>query len=126
MFNIEGSICLLYGCSKCCSPVKIDCRRAALMRIEATPFIDRGEILAPEEHIDSIRLRSYECINFDQETGLCRDYLNRPNVCRNTVCEAFYADTETKIAEMIAKIKDEKFITIKPFKTKNYKEVARA
>lgn len=35
---------------------------------------------------DTQRIQTFDCINFDKDTGLCKDYKNRPNICRNTSC----------------------------------------
>jgi len=106
--NCLTSICLLHQCSICCNPVKIDFRRS----INNDLFIDLEEILVPENHIDTIRLKSYQCINFNQNTGLCDDYHNRPVICKNTKCSAFNEDSRENQAEIIKIIKSKKFLRI--------------
>ena len=110
--SLKVSICLLHECSACCNPVKIDYRKFICAEADLLPFIDRGEMLVPERNTDSIRLRSYNCMYLDQETGLCSDYFNRPAICRNTSCLAFYTADRKKQAEIIENIRTEKFLRI--------------
>ena len=48
--------------------------------------------------------------NFDKETRLCKDYENRPNICRNTSC---INNSEKSIDEQYSELVDTKFIKIK-------------
>ena len=107
------NICLLHQCSACCNPIKIDYRKMICSEIDKYPFIDLEEIFIPEDHAETVRLKTYYCTRFNQETGLCSDYLNRPLICRNTNCFAFETDDKKKQSEIINSIKAEKFFKIK-------------
>ena len=82
------------NCSFCCNPVKIHQRRI-INGLELPKdkegkelWIKRDEIFVPEDSHDykHDRYLTFDCINFDKETGKCLDYGNRPDVCKNTTC----------------------------------------
>lgn len=77
-------------CSRCCNPVKIpfskNCGIGDIPDELKKIWIDTGEILIPESHPDSIRIKTFECMHYDKESGLCRDYDNRPDICKHTSC----------------------------------------
>lgn len=102
------SICLQHKCSACCNPVKIDSR---IIIDKSLPFVDLGCILIPKNHPDTIRLKTYRCEFYNPETGLCRDYANRPDICRNTFCMGFVV-AETERIMVISAIKNEEFFSI--------------
>ena len=104
--------CLKYNCSQCCNPVKIDSRK--ILDLKKLPFSETGEVVVPEGHPESVKLRTYKCSNFDSKNGLCKDYENRPEICRNTKCDAFDSDDDVKQKNAIEKNKSEKFIKIYP------------
>lgn len=106
-----NNICLQYGCSVCCNPVKINSCRL-MGELNKAPFIDLGHMLISVKHPGSIRLKSYKCLNFNPQTGLCRDYFNRPDICRNTKCLAFDETSVEKQVDIIKRIKAEEFIKI--------------
>ncbi len=62
-----------------------------------------------EDTPDGIKLNAYECENFDDNTGLCKDYENRPEICQNSTCE----DEETKDKKPTSIKPKEKFLIIK-------------
>ena len=111
----KENICLKYKCSKCCSPVKMrkGFKAARPNVLASLPLVDRNETWIPETSPDTTRLETYDCMNFDPETGLCKDYENRPDICRNTECRAFNLDTEEDQQETVNKIKNEKFYICK-------------
>src|SRR3989339_189228 len=113
--EIEENICLEFGCSECCNPVKISRGMGAIFE-RGNLFIKLDMILVPESHPDSVKLVSFSCNNFDSCSGLCRDYFNRPKICRNTKCLAFNATNRGIQAEIVRNIKAEKFINIPFFK----------
>ncbi len=85
--------CLEKHCSWCCNPVKIDRRKGVVSEFDIPKdsegndlWIKTGEELAPEEKIETVRIDTYECKNFNKETGLCEDYENRPQICKNSGC----------------------------------------
>jgi len=100
-----SSPCIEENCSECCDPVKV----AAMFPEEQVPvnkkggkiWKETGEILIPEKHIDTIRLKTYKCVNYDKKTGKCLDYENRPQICKNTNC----SEEEAGIKEKFIKIK---------------------
>ncbi len=108
----QTNICLRYGCSACCNPVKIRSLVIINTKDERLPFVDLSMIYAPKMHPDSVKLKTYKCKFFNEETGLCVDYNGRPNICRNTQCSAFDTDNEDEIAKIIENIKKEEFIKI--------------
>ncbi len=110
--NNKGNICLLFGCSMCCNPVKIDSRRLIGLERDKLPFIELEGILAPESNPDTIRLKQYYCTKFNAETGLCGDYENRPAICRNTKCRAFEVISYLDKKRIVEKIKEERFFEI--------------
>ncbi len=77
---------------------------------------ERGEILVPESHPDTVRLKTFDCLNFDRATGMCHDYENRPEICRNTSC--LKDDSTESVDEQHSKAINEKFVVIKK-KAKN-------
>jgi len=85
--------CLDKNCSWCCNPVKISYRKGfpepkpdIRDRKEKELFIKSDETLIPKKEIDTTRIATYECLNFDEKTGKCIDYENHPDICRNTSC----------------------------------------
>jgi Fe-S-cluster containining protein len=113
------SICLKYGCSACCNPVKVNNR----VKINDLPFIDREEVLIPENYMESVRLRSYYCPIFNPSTGMCNDYQNRPEICRNTKCAAFETRSKKKQSRIIEEIKAERYIRITSFKEVRHDQI---
>lgn len=109
----EMNICLLFKCSICCNPVKIDSLRLISPR-DGLPFVEMKGLLVPRLHMEIIRLRPYKCILFNSSTGLCKDYKNRPNICRNTFCPAFKFKLEEKrkISYWVNQMKKTSFIRI--------------
>lgn len=108
--DMTNNICIKYQCSECCNPVKISlCQSLPNLH----PFIFNNEILISENNIDYAKLRSYRCSHYNSKTGLCDDYLNRPEICKNTRCLAFYTNDNQEQFDIINQIKLEKFIVIK-------------
>ncbi|KKR07358.1 MAG: hypothetical protein UT32_C0012G0021 [Parcubacteria group bacterium GW2011_GWC2_39_14] len=102
-------------CSSCCSPVKVH-RSFPDEKIPVDVngekiWTDRGEIMIPIKHIDTVRLRTFDCKKLDQQTGQCQDYENRPDICKNTSC--FDEAHPSSIDEQHREFVDEKFITTK-------------
>ena len=71
--------CLDKKCSFCCDPVKMNQK---VMRSgfdlpkdnDGNPLWKAtGEVLIPEERADTDRVITYECINFNKDTGKCMD-----------------------------------------------------
>lgn len=105
--------CLDKKCGRCCDPVRVYTKSGGNLPKDKkgkTIFVSRGEIVAPEKYIDTVRLATYDCVNFDKEKNICLDHENRPDMCRNTSCvsnEDEDADTQHK------RMVEEKFIVIK-------------
>ncbi len=114
----EKNPCLEKNCSWCCDPVKIVRGKNIANEIK-TPkdtsgedlWIKTGEEWAPEKEIDTDRVDVYECKNLDKETGLCKDYENRPQACKNTNCVK--ADSELSIDEQYKNFVNTKFLVTK-------------
>ncbi len=84
--------CLDKNCSFCCDPVKIN-QKAIQSGFKSPTDKDgnkiwqkTGVVIAPEERIDTDRVVTFDCINYDKESGKCLDYENRPEICKNTTC----------------------------------------
>lgn len=124
MNKINGitNICLFHKCCSCCNPVKINAKM--LIGTSEYLFIDLEKMFVPAEHPDTIKLKIYRCINFNSKTGLCNDYENRPDICKNTQCSVFNTADPKKQSEIIEKIKSEKFLRIALKKHFFTKEVA--
>ena len=107
--------CIEKKCSYCCNPVKVD----RFFPEEKIPTNEKGEkiwkqrkgLLAPESQIDRVRLKSYDCTNFDSLTGKCYDYENRPDICKHTSC--IDKKSEKSVDEQHKKLTDDKLIEIK-------------
>ena len=85
--------CLDKKCSFCCNPVLMPFRKGSDPRNIPTPKKKEGEELWTRDKVlidpnldDDVRLQSYNCVNFDPKTGLCKDHENRPDICRNSSC----------------------------------------
>ncbi len=102
------TICERFNCSECCNPVKV--KHLSSLGQDIDIWKERDGLWAPKDHVDTVKLRTYDCDNFDNETGLCKDYKNRPNICRNTECRAFDVDDVDEQKRIIKKIKGEEFI----------------
>jgi len=81
--------CIEKGCSWCCDPVKII--KFTLKEIpKAQNGKDLRELLKeeriPKDKPDTVRLQIYKCLLLDKNTGLCKEYENRPDICKNSSC----------------------------------------
>lgn len=106
--------CLDKNCGHCCDPVKVDVRNVGDLPKDRNGndiFILRNEILAPESQVDTTRLKTFDCKNFDQITKKCLDHENRPDLCRNATC---ISNPEGDIDEQHEKVTRERFIKIFP------------
>ena len=74
----------------------------------------RPEILAPES-LPDIKIYTYNCKNFDNQSGQCADYDNRPNICRNTTC---ISDPNGDLAQQQKKMVKQEFLEVKPISFK--------
>ncbi|TSC91066.1 MAG: hypothetical protein CEN90_614 [Parcubacteria group bacterium Licking1014_17] len=85
--------CLGKNCSWCCNPVKVH----ENFPDDMVPTNEKGEkiwrdkkeTIIPESSIERgrpIRIKTFECANLDKKTGKCKDYENRPDICRKTSC----------------------------------------
>ena len=61
--------------------------------------------------LDITKLETYDCKNFDSASGLCKDYKNRPDICKNSGC--INPNSSESIDEQFEKMKDKEFIKIK-------------
>ncbi len=111
--NNKFGPCLEKNCSWCCNPVKV----ARFFPEDKIPTDKNGEkiwqkrkeLLIPEDQIDTARLETYDCVNFNKETGRCRDYENRPEICKNTSC--IDEKSNESIDKQYKKFINQKFIT---------------
>ncbi|KKQ18731.1 MAG: hypothetical protein US31_C0002G0076 [Berkelbacteria bacterium GW2011_GWA1_36_9] len=107
--------CLEKNCSWCCDPVKV----VNSFPEEKIPINKNGEKIwkerngmwVPETHSDTVRLKIYDCINFDKQSGQCKFYEERPEICKNTSCVK--DDSLEDIHQQHQKFINEKFIPIK-------------
>ncbi len=104
--------CLDKNCGHCCDPIRVDMRNRGELPKDKNGkdiFVERNEILAPETHIETMRLKTFDCINFDTVTKKCLDHESRPDLCRNASC---VSDPKGNIDEQHKKTVEEKFIKI--------------
>ncbi|MCL5406887.1 MAG: YkgJ family cysteine cluster protein [Patescibacteria group bacterium] len=113
--------CIEKKCSRCCDPVKV----ARFFPEEKIPidkegeklWQERPELLVSEKHTER-PFKAYDCRNFDSETGHCKDYDNRPEICQNTSC--IDKNSSLTVDEQHQRVLEEKFISI-PTKKKEEK-----
>lgn len=106
--------CLDKNCSQCCNPVKMK----RFMPPELVPKDKDGndlwkkkeELLVPTDNPED-KLETYDCKNFDSETGKCLDYENRPDICKRSGCVD--PDSTESESEQFKKASDKKFFKIK-------------
>lgn len=108
--------CIDKDCSFCCDPVKIN-QRAIISGFESPKdkngnkiWKETGELFAPENRIDTDRVATFDCVNYDKINGRCLDYENRPTICRNTTC---ISDDSADIDEQHKKATELKFIKLR-------------
>jgi Fe-S-cluster containining protein len=70
----------------------------------------RKEVLVPEDQ-EHTKLETYDCKNLDTKTGECRDYENRPEICKNSGC--VNPELQESLEEQHKKMKEKKFIKIR-------------
>ena len=86
------SPCVEKNCGDCCDPVKVDQRN--LMNGMKLPkdkdgkdlWTPTGEIIAPVDQMETVRITTFTCNKFDKNSKKCLDYENRPSACKNTSC----------------------------------------
>jgi len=112
--KIKKGPCIDKNCSYCCDPVKV----SSFFPERLIPKDSTGKVLWKEKGfltsagvVDGLKLKSYECLNFDKKSGLCKDYDNRPDICKNSSC--IDENSDKSIDEQHKKMVEEKFIAIK-------------
>ncbi len=116
--NKQGP-CLEKNCSWCCNPVKIGFNKRTGLSDFKIPKDENGKdiweetdnILAPENHPETIIVKEFKCVNHDKENNRCRDYENRPDICRNTSCIS--PESKESIEEQHKKMTSEKFLKMR-------------
>lgn len=106
--------CLDKHCGQCCDPVKINTKSQGELPKDKNGhelFMARNEILAPESRIDTDRVKTFDCKNFDPITKRCLDHENRPEMCRSATC---ISNPDGDIDEQHKKVVAENFIKIFP------------
>jgi len=107
--------CIEKNCSYCCNPVKVRRffpeNKIPVNKNKEKIWKKREGLLIPKNEIDTTRLETYDCVNFDKSTGRCLDYENRPTICRRASC-IDKSSTES-IDEQHKKSTKGKFIIIK-------------
>lgn len=48
--------------------------------------IPKRIVANPKTDIDTRRIQIYECLLYDKDRKICKDYENRPDICRTTSC----------------------------------------
>lgn len=101
-------------CSVCCDPVKVHRffpeEKIPLDKNGEKIWVQRKGLLAPLSHIDTERLKTFDCKKFDKSTRQCVDYDNRPDICRNTSC--IHYDSGESVDDQHKKFIEEEFVTI--------------
>lgn len=110
--------CLEGNCSWCCNPVRIPYHKQNGINLNIPKndsgeeiWTDRDEILAPLNGIDRIRVKTYDCKNYNHDSGLCNDYENRPDICKNTSC--INSDSNEDKEEQCRKLINTEFLKLK-------------
>lgn len=106
--------CLEKNCGHCCEPVKVDVKNVGQLPRDKNGreiFIPRKEYLIPETKPDTVRIKTFDCVNFDPITKKCLDHENRPDLCRNSTC---ISDQNGNIDEQHKRVISEDFIKIFP------------
>jgi Fe-S-cluster containining protein len=107
--------CLDKKCSTCCSPVKVHHsfpdEKIPVDEKGEKIWTDRDELIIPEDHPDTVRLRTFDCKKFDSDSGQCQDYENRPAICRKSSC--YDESNPSSIDEQHSRCIKEKFIIVK-------------
>ena len=62
---------------------------------------------ARESCPDGYKLDFYSCKEFDEQRGKCKDYENRPDICKNTRCRLFDCKDEEERKRLLANQKEE-------------------
>lgn len=108
--------CTDKNCSICCNPVKMN-QRAIINGLELPKdkegndlWKSRGEIIAPEDRVEKVRIATFDCVNYDKDTGKCLDYENRPDICKDTTC---VHDENGDVDEQHKKATKIKFVKLK-------------
>lgn len=107
-------VCIEKKCSYCCNPVKVEVtfpKEKIPLDKKGKPLWEEKNLLTSEECPDGIKIKTFRCKNFNKETGLCDDYENRPEICRNTSC--IKEGSNKSMDEQHKETLDEKFILIK-------------
>lgn len=111
----EPNPCLKFNCSECCKPVKMrkGFKRHIGEKLKDLPFVDREELWISKQHPDTVKIEAYDCKLYDEKSGQCLDYENRPEICKNTTCDAFDTNDEEQQRRAIDKSKKEEFFICK-------------
>lgn len=111
----DGDICKKHGCSHCCNPVRINRLISARFdeRSDELPFEKLDEVHIPVCELETTRLEAYKCKNHDPKTGLCKDYINRPDICKNSRCSALDVEDEDEQRKLIQEERGQEFIVCK-------------
>jgi Fe-S-cluster containining protein len=113
MKNYPGP-CLEKQCTWCCNPVKVPKdfpdKEMPVDKGGNQIWHECGEIIAPENHIETVKIKTFDCVNLDAKTGKCRDYENRPEICRNT--SYIQPDSTESTDTQHRKMTSEKFIIL--------------
>lgn len=84
------SPCVEKQCSKCCDPVKVRMgfpdNKIPLDENNEKIWERQNEIYIPEDHMETTRLETFNCLKYDPRTKKCLIYEKRPEICKNTSC----------------------------------------
>ncbi len=119
MKHKEGP-CLKKDCSWCCDPVRVresfPDQKIPKDNKGKNIWKDRGEVVIPESHPETVKLKTFDCVNLDDKTGRCKDYKNRPEICKNSGC--INEGSSESVDEQHRKTINEKFLSINQRKNK--------
>ena len=73
--------------------------------------IKKGELLVPDDNPDGQKIETYNCKNYDPETGKCQDYENRPDICKRSGC--IDPSSEKSEEEQFKRLANQKFIKVR-------------
>lgn len=111
--------CLEKNCSWCCDPVRIGRSKREGFADFKEPtdkngddiWKETGEFLIPESHPETTLIKTFDCINHDKENNRCKDYENRPDICRSTSC--INENSDKSVDEQHCESVNAKFFKIK-------------
>ena len=107
--------CIDKECSECCNPIKVNrffpADKIPKDKEGTSLWTKKGELLVPDDNPDGQKIETYNCKNYDPETGKCQDYENRPDICKRSGC--IDPSSEKSEEEQFKRLANQKFIKVR-------------